>query len=72
MGDIFVELELELERRGGATPLTECSEFTEAFRRSVGVAERDSRPLDGPPLRLRVDGERRRLREDGDRSRAGL
>ncbi len=44
----------ELARRGGATPLTECSEFSEALRSSVGVADRErSRPLadDEAPFR---------------------
>ncbi len=52
----------ELARRGGATPLAECSEFSEALRSSVGVAERESRPplrgLRGPPRLLATLGER--------------
>lgn len=67
-GDILPEV----DRRGGATPLTECSEFMEAFRRRVGVAERESRPLEGPALRLREDGDLFSPRAEGDRSTAGL
>lgn len=63
----------EVERRGGATPLTECNEFRDAFRRRLGVAERDkSRPLEGSPRRLREEGDLLRPWEEGDRSRAGL
>jgi len=34
------------------TPFAECSEFMDAFRSSVGVAEpdRDSRPFEEAPL----------------------
>ncbi len=35
----------ELARRGGTTPFAECNEFSEALRRRVGVADRESRPL---------------------------
>lgn len=35
----------ELARRGGATPFEEWREFREAFRRRVGVEERDRFPL---------------------------
>jgi hypothetical protein len=31
----------ELARRGGATPLTECSDWRDAFLSSVGVEEPD-------------------------------
>lgn len=62
----------EVERRGGATPLTECSELRDAFRRRVGVAERESRPLEGPARRLREDGDLLSPRAEGDRSTAGL
>src|SRR3569833_1159417 len=57
----------ELARRGGATPLAECRELREAFRRRVGVAERESRPfgveepfrgLRGAPRKLATLGER--------------
>lgn len=42
----------ELARRDGAAPLKECNEFSEAFRRSVGVPERDGVvPLAEAPLR---------------------
>lgn len=36
---------IELERRGGATPLAECRELSDAFRSSVGVAEREGGPF---------------------------
>lgn len=32
---------IELERRGGATPLAECRELSDAFRSKVGVPERE-------------------------------
>src|SRR6266699_3543538 len=52
----------ELARRGGATPLAECSEFREALRSRVGVAERESRPfssgLRGAPRLLATLGDR--------------
>lgn len=63
-------------RRGGATPLADWSEFMDAFRRRVGVAEpaRESRPL---WLLLLYWNELLReadlaLSTEGDRSRAGL
>lgn len=75
VGDMLPEW-LEVDRRGGATPLTDCSELIEAFRSSVGVAEREvSRPLDeAPPAarRLSEDGDLLRLKAEGDRSTAGL
>jgi len=46
----------ELERRGGATPFAEWSEFRDAFRSKVGVPERDGVPLANEPLRgLRIE-----------------
>ena len=57
----------ELARRGGATPLADWSEFRDAFLRRVGVAERESRPLEeegpfkgllGAPRLLATLGER--------------
>lgn len=65
-------LELEVDRRGGATPLTECNELTEALRRRVGVAERESRLLEDAARRLRDDGDLLSPRAEGDRSTAGL
>ena len=48
-GDLRFEPRLtELARRSGATPLAECREFNDAFLRRVGVAERESRPLEVP------------------------
>lgn len=38
----------------------------------MGVAERESRPLEGPARRLREDGDLLRPRAEGDRSTAGL
>lgn len=60
----------EVVRRGGATLLADWSEFMEAFRRSVGVAERESRPL--PVLKELVREAVRALSAEGDRSTAGL
>ncbi len=62
----------ELARRGGAAPLAECSELREALRRSVGVADRESRPLvlAGPFRGLR--GAPRLLATLGDRLRDAL
>lgn len=48
---------IELDRRGGATPLAECRELRDAFRSNVGVAEREGvLPFgDGWPFRgLRI------------------
>jgi hypothetical protein len=42
----------ELARRDGATPpLAECSEFMEAFRSRVGVADRDGGAMETEELR---------------------
>lgn len=65
VGDILPEG----DRRGGATPLAEWREFSEAFRRRVGVAERDSRPL---LLKELLREAARMLSAEGDRSTAGL
>lgn len=53
-------------RRGGATPLEDWRDFMEAFRRRVGVAERESRVLVED-----IREAERTLRADGDRSMAG-
>lgn len=60
----------EVDRRGGATPLADCSEFMEAFRKRVGVAERESRLLALAPKDMREED--RALSAEGDRSTAGL
>ncbi len=65
----------ELARRGGPGPAeVECSEFSEALRSRVGVAERESRPLaPGPPFKgLRGVPPAWLLATLGDRLTAGL
>lgn len=57
--------------RGGATPLAECSEFMDAFRRRAGVPARDSRPFEGLPLKELREGALM-LNAEGERSTAGL
>src|SRR5512140_3589332 len=47
-GDLGDKRLTELARRGGATPLDECSEFSEAFLSRVGVAERDELRMELP------------------------
>lgn len=54
-GDLGDKTLTELARRGGATPLAEWREFSEAFLSRVGVAEREGEPFVEAPLRgLRI------------------
>lgn len=48
--DAVGDMLAELERRSGVTPFAEWSEFMDAFRSSVGVPARDSRPFEEAPL----------------------
>jgi hypothetical protein len=70
VGDMLVEL----ERRRGVTLFAECSEFIDALRSKVGVAdpERDSRPFEEEaPLKGPREAVLTPMAE-GDRSTAGL
>lgn len=62
----------ELARRDGVTPLTECSEFMDAFLSRVGVADRDDGATEAEELRRGLRMALLGRGELGDFSAAGL